>query len=130
MSRQSDGAVEVLTAHTTEHDGITLVTVVGEIDRMKPDSPLLQAADAVRRRPAGVVVDLDAVTFFGSAGVNMLAAVWQESDAQAVPLAIVASKRTVLMPLTISGVDALLALYPNRSDAFAAVRAVPPPRRR
>ncbi|MFD5829774.1 STAS domain-containing protein [Lentzea sp. NPDC060358] len=130
MSQQSNGAVQVLTAHTSDHDGITLVTVVGEVDRMTPDSPLLQALDAVRGLPAGVVVDLNAVTFFGSAGVNMLAAVWQQAEASAVPLAIVAGARTVLMPLAISGVDALLALFPSQAEAFTALKAVPPPRRR
>ncbi len=130
MSQQSNGAVEVLTAHLTDHDGITLVTVTGEVDRMTPDSPLLKALDAVRQEPAGVIVDLDGVTFFGSAGVNMLASVWQQAEACTVPLAVVAGKRAVLMPLAISGVDVLLALYPSRSDALTAIRAVPPPRRR
>ncbi|HEX7304631.1 STAS domain-containing protein [Lentzea sp.] len=130
MSQQSDGAVQVLTARTTDHDGIVVVTIAGEVDRMTPDSPVLTAAEAVRRLPAGVVLDLNAVTFFGSAGVNMLAAVWQQAEAAAVPLAIVAGTRAVRMPLAISGVDVLLALYPTLPDALAAVRAVPPPRRR
>lgn len=130
MGQQSNGAVEVLTAHIAEHDGIVVVTVAGEVDRMTPDSPLLKAADAVRRLPAGVVVDLNGVTFFGSAGVNMLAAVWQQAEASAVPLAVVAGKRPVLMPLAISGVDVLLTLYPSLPDAFNALRAVPPPRQR
>lgn len=129
MSNQSEGAVVGLTADITQHDGITVVTVTGEVDRMTPQSPMLKAVEAVRALPAGVVVDLDAVTFFGSAGVNMLAAAWQEAESAGVPLAVVATRRAVRMPLTISGVDVLLDLYPSRTDAFAALGAVPSPRR-
>ncbi|SDF74928.1 anti-anti-sigma factor [Lentzea fradiae] len=129
MSQHAEGAVVGLTAELTDHDGITLVSVAGEVDRMTPESPMLKAAAAVREKPAGVVVDLDAVTFFGSAGVNMLAAVWQEAEAAGVPLAVVATRRAVRMPLTISGVDVLLELYSSRSDAVAAIKAMPRPSR-
>ncbi|SES44629.1 STAS domain-containing protein [Lentzea albida] len=129
MGQQSDGAVSALTAHTVDRDGIAVVVVAGEIDMVTEDSPLDQALDAVRRRPAGLVIDLGAVSFFGSSGINMVLNVWRHAVSESVPLAVVAG-RTVSRPLDMSGAAAVLSLHPNLAEALAAVRTVPPQRRR
>ncbi|MFD4637059.1 STAS domain-containing protein [Lentzea sp. NPDC058436] len=129
MDRQSDGTVSVLTAHTVDHHGITVVVVAGEIDMTTEDSPLNQALSAVRRKPAGLVVDLGAVSFFGSAGINLVLNVWRHAVSDGVPLAVVGG-RTVSRPLEMSGADAVLSLHPSLAEALAAVRTVPPQRRR
>lgn len=128
MSRQSDGAVSTLTAHTVDRDGIAIVVVAGEIDMVTEDSPLHQALDAVRRGPAGLVIDLGAVSFFGSSGINMVLNVWRHAVSGSVPLAVVGG-RTVSRPLEMSGASAVLSLHPTLVEALAAVRTVPPQRR-
>ncbi|MDX3660097.1 STAS domain-containing protein [Streptomyces sp. ID05-26A] len=131
MSPQSSGAAAVLTARTEVHDGIDVVIVAGEIDRAADGSPLLVALDALRERPpAGLVLDLGAVTFFGSAGINLLVGVVRRAKSANVPFAVVAESRVVLRPLAISGVDALLTVRPDLRAALAALRSVPPQRRR
>ncbi|MFJ5992855.1 STAS domain-containing protein [Lentzea sp. NPDC092896] len=129
MSQQSGGSADVLTAHTEVHDGIEVVVVAGEIDRMT-DAPLGVALDVLGRGPAGLVIDLAAVTFFGSAGVNMLVTVLRAAKAGRVPFAVIARKPTVLRPLAITGVDAVLPLHPDLAGALAALRSVPSQRRR
>ncbi|SEQ90876.1 anti-anti-sigma factor [Lentzea xinjiangensis] len=126
MSRQSDGGVSVLTARAVDHDGIAVVVVSGEIDRITENSPLDEAFFAVRQSPAGLVIDLDGVTFFGSAGINMLVAVRREAASAGVPFAVVAETRLVLRPLEVSGVDALLSVHPALPDALAALRSAQP----
>ncbi|MGW6441708.1 STAS domain-containing protein [Lentzea sp. NPDC055074] len=131
MSPQSSGASAVLTARTEVHDGIDVVIVSGEIDRAADGSPLLTSLDALRESPpAGLVLDLRAVTFFGSAGINLLVWVVRQARAGNVPFAVIAESRVVLRPLAISGVDALLTVRPDLSAALAALRSVPPQRRR
>lgn len=131
MSPQSSGAAAVLTTRTEVHDGVDVVIVAGEIDRIADGSPVLAAVDALRERPsAGLVLDLGAVTFFGSAGINLLVAVVRRLRSANIPLAVVAESRVVLRPLAISGVDALLTVRPDLRGALAALRSVPSQRRR
>ncbi|GLY47797.1 STAS domain-containing protein [Lentzea sp. NBRC 102530] len=129
MNEQPSGTTAVLTARTEHQDGVAVLVVTGEIDRMTDESPLREALDAVRRGPAALVIDLDAVSFFGSTGINLLITVEHQARAMDVPFAVVAGARRVLKPLAITGVDALLPLYPNRVEAFLALRSVPRPRR-
>ncbi|MGI5499154.1 STAS domain-containing protein [Lentzea sp. CA-135723] len=129
MYEQPSGCTAVLTARTEHQDGIAVVVVTGEIDRMTDESPLREALDAVRRGPSGVVIDLEAVSFFGSTGINLLITVERLATSMNVPFAVVAGGQRVLKPLEMTGVDALLSLHPSRVDAFLALRSVPRPRR-
>jgi anti-sigma B factor antagonist len=129
MDQQSHGAVGTLTAHTVDHHGITVVVVAGEIDMMTETSPLDQALAAVRRKPAGLVMDLGAVSFFGSAGINLVLNVWRHAVSDSVPLAVVGG-RTVSRPLEMSGASAVLSVHPSLAEALSAVGTVPPQRRR
>ncbi|MFD4668494.1 STAS domain-containing protein [Lentzea sp. NPDC058450] len=129
MSQQTNSAQGVLTTRTAEPDGIAVVTVSGEIDSMAEDSPFTELLDVMREDLEGLVVDMDAVTFFGSAGVHVLIAMEEGARHRNIPFAVVASTRAVRMPLSVTGVDALLALHPDVVGALAAVRCLPHPRR-
>ncbi|MEU3648173.1 STAS domain-containing protein [Lentzea sp. NPDC034063] len=125
MVQQSGGALDVLTADPADNDGIVVVTLVGEVDMMMEGSPLAETLDIVNGGPAGLVVDLQAVTFFGSSGINMLVAVQRVARSRGVPFAIVAG-HAVRRPLELTGTDVLFLLRPDLPSALAAVRALPP----
>jgi len=123
--QQFGGTLDVVTADPADNDGIVVVTLVGEIDMTTEKSPLAATLDIVRGGPAGLVVDLQAVTFFGSSGINMLVAIQRVARSRNVPFAIVAA-HAVLRPLAMTGTDVLFLLCPDLPGALAAVRALPP----
>lgn len=125
MVQQFGGTLDVLTADPADNDGIAVVTLVGEVDMTTDGSPLAATLGVLNGAPAGLVVDLQAVTFFGSSGINMLVAVQRAARSRNVPFAIVAA-HAVLRPLAMTGTDVLFLLCPDLPGALAAVRALPP----
>ena len=108
---------ELLTA--TAHpvpSGAVVITMRGEVDRST--SPLLWDALLAQLRPARpqLVIDLTDVGFFGAAGLTVLAAVRDAAVAMGTRLSVVARTRVVLLPLTITGLDRVLDIYPDLAD--------------
>lgn len=125
---QSNRPFDVLTARTSDHNGAAVVVLAGEVDLMTEAIGLNAALTALDRVPAGLVLDLQAVSFFGSSGINMLLTVHRLAQEQGVPFVVVAANHVVLGPLTVTGVDLYLRLFPNLPAALRdlAVPAVPP----
>ncbi|ROP41720.1 STAS domain-containing protein [Saccharothrix texasensis] len=107
---------------TTDHAGITVVAVTGEID-MSCEQPIratiLRQLD---RRPAGLVLDLAEVDFFGSAGIQLVVEAALRAERLDVPLAVATDRRTVLRPLEITLVHETVAIHPTLGAALAALR--------
>jgi anti-anti-sigma factor len=88
-----------------------LVVVRGEID-------LLTAADLgralreviARRRPSAIHVDLSAVAFIDSTGIQVLVATRADARAAGIALRVVAASGPVLRVLRLAGVDAVLGI--------------------
>ena len=98
----------------------TVVRAVGEMDQdtvfaLRQE---LRVAIAMATPPFPVVVDLSGVTFFGSAGLNELLTQQRRASAVGCPLRIVAAHRAVLRPITMSGLDHVLELYPDVEQAL------------
>src|SRR5690606_30268251 len=68
----------------------TLVRVSGQVDLMPAPECRAGLLAAVRPGAGRVVVDLSGVTFFGAAGVSMLAAVWNRAGEASVDLRVAA----------------------------------------
>ncbi|WP_329793959.1 STAS domain-containing protein [Lentzea sp. DG1S-22] len=122
----------MLTTQLVEDAGVVVVVMTGEVDMMTEHSPLSKAVEALERAPAGLVIDLQGVTFFGSSGMALLLTVQQDAQQREIPFAVVAAHHAVLTPLAMTGTDVLLPLFANLPDALAAVRATPmvPPQQR
>lgn len=104
-------------------DGVPLVAVTGEVDEYNID-PVRVALDVqFSRRPDALVLDLAAVTFFGSAGLALLVETHQEAAAQDTVFVVVAPQRAVQRPLRVTGVDRLVRVADTLPLALAAVRA-------
>ncbi|WP_434444845.1 STAS domain-containing protein [Lentzea sp. E54] len=85
----------------------------------------LQTAFAMATSPYPVVVDLSAVRFFCSAGLDELVRQHRRAVAARVPLRVVAANRAVLRSITMTGLDQLLELYPDVEQALSAGRRAP-----
>ena len=106
-----------------ERDGALVLEVDGDVDGLTAPRLRTAIADAFDRLDgAPLVVDLSAVRFLGSAGLQMLF----DSAAEAVhqrgsePLRVVVDHtRPVVRPIEIVGLDNVLALYRSVGDALA-----------
>lgn len=78
-----------------------------------------------------VVVDLQAVTFFGSAGLNALLDCHQHGKAAGILVRLVADHGQVIQPIQVTELDRILDIYPTLSRALrrgsTASGAEPPP---
>ncbi|WP_410621034.1 STAS domain-containing protein [Amycolatopsis sp. cmx-8-4] len=104
-----------------------LVTVSGSGDLDLGCAPRLRRLllTAVREAARGVVADLSAVTLCDSTIFSVLVDVHREARAGRVPFAITADRASVVRPLEILGLDALLPLYADLGAARAAVSRWP-----
>ena len=113
------------TTRVHHHCGVAVVEVTGEID-MACDQPIRAAvADQLDRRPAGLVLDLTRVDFFGSTGISTLISAHEMADERGKKLHVVAPQRAVRRPLQVTGVADVLALYDSVDEAVAALKPVP-----
>jgi anti-sigma B factor antagonist len=99
-----------------------LVLSVGDpVDTLT--APVLTEAigAAFAQSPAGVVVDLSAVDFLASAGMNVLVAAQREYGA-AGRFAVVADGPATSRPIKLLGIDKYFALYPTLDDALFELR--------
>jgi anti-anti-sigma factor len=98
---------------------VSVVHVAGEIDMTSRDTVERAVNHALDGHPDAVVVDLSAVTFFGSSGLQMLAEARAHATASAVPLRLVACSPRVLRPLEITGMTTLFPVYASVAEAVS-----------
>ncbi|WP_329048021.1 STAS domain-containing protein [Amycolatopsis sp. NBC_01488] len=104
---------------TARPGGITVITLVGDIDAATVDT--LDEALATGGR---LVVDLTRVAFVSCAGVRSLL----EANARA-DLAVVPGGHAVTRSLEVTGADVLLEIHPRVGAAVAGLTPVPEPGR-
>ena len=112
-------------------DGITSVTVTGEIDLSFTDRLSDQLAIELDLAYRALIIDLTAVSFCSSRGFAALVAADTRAREAGVPCVVVAGQRAVVRPIRLLGLDQVLSLYPAISDARQAVAerpAMPGPR--
>ncbi|MFJ6676609.1 STAS domain-containing protein [Actinosynnema sp. NPDC091369] len=105
-----------------DHDGVTVVEVAGEIDMASEKPVRAVLVEQLERRPAGLVVDLARIDFFGSAGIQLLIEAATVAQRRGVPLAVATDRRTVLRPLELTLVIESVNVHPTVGEALAAVR--------
>lgn len=89
-----------------------LLTVRGDVDEREAAALADAALRCLDAGVAVVQVDLAAVTFLGSAGVNALVRVHRAAAARAAVLRLRHVPRAVVRVLSITGLDAVLAVDP------------------
>jgi anti-sigma B factor antagonist len=95
-----------------------VVCADGEVD-MTTSSALGQELDAAAESAIDLlVVDLNAVTFFGSSGLAALMACHGRCGGRDIAFRVAATQRAVLRPIQLTGLDQELALYPTVEQAL------------
>ncbi|MDX3658928.1 STAS domain-containing protein [Streptomyces sp. ID05-26A] len=130
MNHHFDEPPEVLNTRIVTLGGVVVVELTGEIDMLSAEQPLTRTLEVLDQAPAGLAVDLRAVSLFGSSGINLLLTVQERAEIDGIPVGVVANQSAVLRPLAMTMVDRQLAMFTNRSDALLALHALPARRRR
>jgi anti-sigma B factor antagonist len=109
-----------LTITTREVGGAAVIEVHGEIDLVTAPDLLAALSDGLARagrRPC--VLDLSVVTYLGSPGLTALLDATELARSHQQPLPIVVdANRPVIRPITVTGLDQLLALYHTVEEAL------------
>ncbi|MGD1169543.1 STAS domain-containing protein [Mycobacterium seoulense] len=114
-------APDSITTLVEDHDGVSVVSVSGEIDLVT--APALEQAigAVVAESPTALVIDLSAVEFLGSVGLKILAATFEKLG-KAQGYGVVARGPATRRPIHLTGLDKTFPLYPTLDDALTAVR--------
>ena len=123
----------VFDVQVSEHDGATVLALVGELDLAsapKVRQAVVQAlgtptAGAAGRAPAGLVVDLRGVDFIDSTGLGVLIGARRRTRAARGELRVVVADPRMLELFRETDLDRVFALYPTLDDAVRASASVP-----
>ena len=107
-------------------DDAVIVQAKGEVDSSTADelaAHLTAAVNAAETHPARlVIVDLQQVNFFGSAGLNAVLDCHQSGAAAGTAVRLVADHGQVLQPLQITELDRILDIHPSVTAALQSSR--------
>jgi anti-anti-sigma factor len=114
--------MELLVVDSEVRAEAVLAHVSGEIDsssagelRSELESAL-QLAEGQESRL--LIIDLQGVTYFGSAGINAVLDCHKQGLRTGVSVRLVADNELVVRPIEVTNLDSLLDLYPSLPDAL------------
>ncbi|MBN9107687.1 MAG: STAS domain-containing protein [Pseudonocardia sp.] len=91
--------------------GVAVVAVSGDVDLAGAGRVGTAVGQALARRPAALVVDMSAVTFLDSSGLDQLVEARRAAAVAVVPMhVVVAGNRAVARPLEVTGLAAVFTL--------------------
>jgi anti-anti-sigma factor len=118
-------AVRAMESLTVDHEAradAVVVRVEGDVDSSTVDelTPHLTAAlQLAAKHPARLlIVDLQPVTFFGSAALNAVLDCHERGKETGTAVRLVADHDQVLRPIQVTELDRILEVYPTLSDAL------------
>lgn len=107
-------------------DDALVVRVKGDVDSSTVDQlvgNLIDALDMAGAQPARLlIIDLQNVSFFGSAGLNAVLDSHEQGKAAGTVVRLVASHGQVLQPIEVTELDRILDIYPTMSEAMRGVK--------
>jgi anti-sigma B factor antagonist len=115
--------VEGLSVSVESGDGAVVITVAGEIDIASAPGLRDALAEAMRRPPRTLTVDLAQVSFIDSSGLDALS--WVKRAAPGTEVVLASPSRQCRRILEISGLDQVFTLEPPAADAAAGEPSPP-----
>jgi anti-sigma B factor antagonist len=118
------GSAGVEQFETSEHDGISIVSVRGELDTASEEKFREAVTRAIDERLGPVVVDLTRCSFIDSVSIGILAGAQRSLETEAKPgaaLAVVAG-RFPARALKLAAVDLYIPVFATLDEAVKAVR--------
>jgi anti-anti-sigma factor len=117
-----------LTAHHELRDDAVVVLFKGEVDLAVADefrSHLKAGLDAASTHPGrSLIIDLQAVAFFASAGLNAVLTCHNEGASNGIAVGLVTTNPTVVRVIKATRLDDILALYQTIDDALGSFGGV------
>jgi anti-sigma B factor antagonist len=114
--------MEPLAVHHEARERAVLVRAKGDVDSSTVDEMITHLGAALNlaaTHPARlVIVDLQLVTFFGSAALNAVLDCHEEGKKTGTSVRLVADHDHVLRPIEVTELDRILDIYPTLSDAL------------
>lgn len=114
--------MDLLTVDYELRSGAVVVQVKGEVDSSTVGNlaKQLQAAleQAASQGDQLVIVDLQAVTYFGSAGLNAVLDCHRQGLKTGTSVRLVADNGLVVRPIEVTNLDRVLELYPTLPEAL------------
>jgi anti-sigma B factor antagonist len=110
--------VEAFDVAETWVESVVVLTLTGELDMLTAPELDIAIADAARKEPEAMIVDLTEVKFLATAGLNVLVAAYVQITRSG-QFGIVADGVAVRRPLKLTGIDTLVMLFPTLEDALA-----------
>ncbi|MGC2652829.1 MAG: STAS domain-containing protein [Mycobacterium sp.] len=118
--------MDLLTVECEDRDDSVIVRATGDIDSStvaQLAGKLSAGLQVARDHPARLlVVDLQAVTFFGSAGLNAVLDCHEDGVADGTLVRLVANNAQVVRPIEVTGLDRVLEVYPTMPEALRRCR--------
>jgi anti-sigma B factor antagonist len=128
---EAENAMEPLELDHEAGEDAIVVRVAGDVDSSTVDQLIAHLTDALglaRAHPARLlIVDLQPVTFFGSAGLNAVLDCHEQGLASETSVRLVAAHAQVLQPIQVTELDRICDIYPTVSDALHRVKPAPDP---
>ena len=109
-----------ITTSVSYDDGVAVLAVSGEVDLATIPAFQAAIADALAQRPTALIIDLSAVDFLASAGLQALVAT-HENVSGGAGFAVVADGPATSRPIELTGLDQILSLHSSLSEAKAAL---------
>ncbi|MGD9988433.1 STAS domain-containing protein [Pseudonocardia sp.] len=107
-------------------DGVAVVTVTGDVDLAGAGRLGTAVGQALAAGPAALVVDMRAVTFLDSSGLDQLVEARRACAVAVVPLhVVVAGNRAVERPLEVTGLVAVFTLADSVEAVAETLDATP-----
>jgi anti-sigma B factor antagonist len=110
---------------TVEHEAgadAVVVRAKGDVDSSTVDELIRHLSAALQLAATHptrlVVVDLQPVTFFGSAGLNAVLDCHEQGQVTGTSVRLVADHGPVLQPIEVTELDRILDIYPTFTDAL------------
>jgi anti-anti-sigma factor len=122
MSEQVEVAPHIV-VETVRRNGVTVIRVDGVVDMLTCDDVRTEVIARLDETAEVLVLDLTAVTFFGSIGLSMLIEARHRAERRGVRFAVAADQRAVLKPLTETGIADLVVLRTDVREAAEAAQA-------
>lgn len=114
--------MDLLAVECDDRGDSIVVRAKGDIDSSSVSeltAKLTTALQLASAHPARlIIVDLQAVTFFGSAGLNAVLDCREDAAEAGTSVRLVADNPQVIRPIEVTNLDRVLEVYPTMTDAL------------
>ena len=101
---------------------VSVISVAGAVDMLTAPRLAQEIRSALAMKPSAVIVDLTAVDFLASAGMQVIVAAHEDAGS-GVRLVVAADGPATSRPLKITGIADFIDVFDTRGNALEAVQA-------